>query len=526
MSQITPQALNAKAWPFEEAKKILNRIKNQTPKKNYVLFETGYGPSGLPHIGTFGEVARTTMVRNAFSYLAPDIKTRLFCVSDDMDGFRKVPENLPHKEMLEQHLGKPLTAVPDPFGTHESYGAHMNARLVNFLDRFGFEYEFKSSTENYKSGIYDEKLLQVLANYDKIMKVMLPTLGADRQKTYSPFMPLSPKTGRVLQVPILGIDVQKGIIEFNDEDGEKIQLPVTEGNCKLQWKPDLGMRWAALDVDFEMYGKDHLASAKLYSDICRIIGGTPPEQFMYELFLDENGEKISKSKGNGLTMEEWLRYAPTESLSYYMFCNPRKAKKLYFDVIPKAVDEYLTFLDKYQTQAIEEQIESPIFHIHNGVAPKPECPISFALLLNLASACHAEEPGILWGFISRYAPNATPDNSHHLNDLVEHALCFYQDFIKPLKTYRAPSLKESAALTDLANKLRNMDNTTANDYQNEVYNIGKTHNFENLRDWFGALYETLLGQSQGPRFGSFIELYGRLETANLIDKLLKEGSLS
>lgn len=517
------KAIASQAWPFIEADKIIKRIGNKVPDKGYVLFETGYGPSGLPHIGTFGEVARTTMVRNAFKFLAPHIPTRLFCVSDDMDGLRKVPDNLPNQDMIRANLDRPLTSVPDPFGTHESFGHHMNNRLRQFLDTFGFEYEFKSATECYKNGMYDEKLLAVLQNYEKIMAIMLPTLGPDRQKTYSPFLPISPKSGKVLQEGVVEIRKDKGTIVFKDEDGELTEVPVTGGHCKLQWKPDFGMRWAALDVDFEMYGKDHLANASLYSKICNIVGGKAPEQFMFELFLDDKGEKISKSKGNGLTMEEWLRYAPTASLSYYMYQSPRKAKKLYFDVIPKAVDEYLTFLGKYQNESEEERLKNPVWHIHNGNPPKPESPLSFALLLNLASACHAEDSSILWGFISRYAKGATPENSPHLDELVKHALHYYQDFIKPNKKYRAPTDKEKTAMLELVAKLEVMpESATADEFQNAVFAIGNEQGFENLREWFQALYEVLLGQSQGPRFGSFIELYGKGETVKLINESINK----
>lgn len=526
MNDKITKALASNVWPFIEAEKILKRIGGKTPAKGYVLFETGYGPSGLPHIGTFGEVARTTMVKRAFEFIAPNIPTKLFCVSDDMDGLRKVPDNLPNPEMIRENLGKPLTSVPDPFGTHASYGANMNSRLCSFLDTFGFEYEFKSATELYKSGIYDQKLLTVLQKFDAIMKVMLPTLGEERQKTYSPFMPISPTTGNVLQVPTLERNLEKGTIKFEDEDGQVKEIQVTGGNCKLQWKPDFGMRWAALDVDFEMYGKDHNANARLYSSICEIVGGKAPEQFMFELFLDEKGEKISKSKGNGLTMEQWLRYAPTESLSYYMFQSPRKAKSLYFDVIPKAVDEYLSFLGKFHEQPEEEQFKNPVWHIHGGNPPKPESPLTFALLLNLASACHAEDASILWGFIENYAKGATPENSPHLDELVKHALHYYQDFIKPNKKYRNPTDKENVAMLDLAKRLRDYKTDDAEPLQNIVFAVGNDHGFENLREWFQALYEVLLGQSQGPRFGSFIELYGMHETAKLIDRALKGENLA
>jgi len=522
---MTEEIKKINAWPFQEALKLVKRFEKAPPQKGYVLFETGYGPSGLPHIGTFGEVTRTTMVRRAFQELS-DIPTKLFCVSDDMDGLRKVPENLPNQEMLRENLQKPLITVPDPFGTSPSFGAHMNNRLKNFLDTFGFDYEFKSAAELYKGGVFDEKLLLALERYDQIMKIMLPTLGPERRETYSPFLPISPKTGRVLYVPMKSVNAQKGTVVFDDEDGEETELAVTGGHCKLQWKPDFGMRWAALDVDFEMYGKEHLVNGKIYSDICRVLGGNPPVQYNYELFLDEKGDKISKSKGNGISMEEWLRYANPESLSYYMYLTPTRAKRLYFDVIPKSVDEYYTFLGKYKGQS-EERRENPAWHIHGGKVPDVHLPVSFALLLNLVGASNSHDKSVLWGFISRYQPDLTPQNAPELDKMVGYAINYYEDFVKPNKKFRAPSEKEKAALIDLAGKLEKLAKTaTAEEIQNEVYSIGKEHGFEDLRGWFQALYEILLGASQGPRFGSFVQLYGINETLGLIKKAISGESLA
>jgi lysyl-tRNA synthetase class 1 len=513
-------ALQAKAWPFEEARKLVARFSKAPPAKGYVLFETGYGPSGLPHLGTFGEVARTTMVRQAFQAMS-DIPTKLFCFSDDMDGLRKVPDNIPNKEMVAANLGKPLTQVPDPFGTHDSFGAHNNARLRAFLDGFGFEYEFQSSTEWYKSGRFDEALLGVLRHYDEIMAVMLPTLGEERQQTYSPFLPVSPTTGRVLQVPLLERNVDAGTIVFQDEDGKKVEVPVTGGHVKLQWKPDWGMRWYALGVDYEMYGKDLIPSAELAGKIVRILGGQPPEGFSYELFLDEKGQKISKSKGNGLTMEEWLAYAPPESLALYMFQKPKAAKRLYFDVIPRAVDEYLAFVGKFPQEEPAKQLENPAWHIHNGKPPAVRSDISFNILLNLAGAANAETKEAMWGFISRYAPQATPENSPFLDRMVGYAVRYYQDQVKPTKQFRAPTDAERAALEDLLKRLDGIPaDATAEAIQNEVFEVGKAHGFTELRAWFLALYEVLLGQSTGPRMGSFIQLYGLEETKALIREKL------
>ncbi|MEN3974983.1 lysine--tRNA ligase [Emcibacter sp. SYSU 3D8] len=508
MSELREIALNSNAWPFQEARKLVDRFEKTGVTPDAVIFETGYGPSGLPHIGTFGEVARTTMVRRAFETIS-DIPTRLIAFSDDMDGLRKVPDNIPNKEAMVPHLGKPLTQVPDPFGTHDSFGAHNNARLRAFLDAFGFEYEFMSSTECYKAGRFDTALLQVLHNYDDVINVILPTLGPDRRATYSPFLPVCPRTGQVLQVPVVDRDAAAGTITYEDS-GERVTVPVTGGHCKLQWKADWAMRWVALGVHYEMAGKDLIDSVKLSSRICTVLGGTPPEGFNYELFLDENGEKISKSRGNGLTIEEWLRYAPTESLSLYMFQSPRKAKRLYFDVIPKAVDEYITFLDAYHRQsAAAERLANPVWHIHGGNPPKEDVPVTFGLLLNLVSASNSEDPAILWGFISGYAPGATPATHPLLNRLVRFAVAYYDDFVKPAKRFRKPDERERAALSDLAAALDRLPaGATAEEIQNEVYAVGKTHDFEPLRDWFKALYETLLGQSQGPRMGSFFALYG------------------
>ncbi|CAO3352074.1 lysine--tRNA ligase [Azospirillum melinis] len=513
-------ALQAKAWPFEEARKLVARFAKAPPAKGYVLFETGYGPSGLPHLGTFGEVARTSMVRHAFQTMS-DIPTKLFCFSDDMDGLRKVPDNIPNKEMVAANLGKPLTQVPDPFGTHDSFGAHNNARLRAFLDSFGFEYEFQSSTDWYKSGRFDEALLGILRHYDEVMAVMLPTLGAERQATYSPFLPVSPSTGRVLQVPMLERNVDAGTIVFEDEDGKKVELPVTGGHVKLQWKPDWGMRWFGLGVDYEMYGKDLIPSAELAGKICRILGGTPPEGFNYELFLDDKGQKISKSKGNGLTMEEWLAYAPQESLALYMFQKPKSAKRLYFDVIPRAVDEYLTFVDRVHGEEPAKKLENPAWHIHNGKPPAVRSDVSFNLLLNLAGAANAETKDAMWGFIRRYAPDATPENSPFLDSMVGYAVRYYQDQVKPTKQFRAPTDAERAALHDLLVKLDSVPaDARADVIQNEVFEVGKAHGFTELRGWFQALYEVLLGQTTGPRMGSFIQLYGIEETKALIREKL------
>jgi lysyl-tRNA synthetase class 1 len=550
---LSPLARDAKAWPFEQARNLLARIlrvrltdterdlaitlinagKTDEAVRTFealnrpVVLETGYGPSGLPHVGTFQEVARTTMVRSAFRALTEDaIPTRLISFSDDMDGLRKAAPNLPNQEMLAEDMGKPLTVVRDPFGTHASFGAHNNARLRAFLDGFGFEYEFVSSTDCYHSGRFDEVLLTALERFDAIQAVMLPTLGEERRATYSPFLPISPTTGRVLQVPTLERHVDRGTIVFHDEDGTRVEQRVTGGQAKLQWKPDWAARWTALGIDYEMAGKDLIDSVKASNQICKVLGGTPPEGFNYELFLDEAGQKISKTKGNGLTMDEWLRYGAPESLAYYVFQSPKSAKKLHFDVIPKATDEYLQQLDAWNRPPVDgdapagPNLNNPVWHVHAGTPPQTSMPVSFMLMLNLVSAANASDKAILWGFLSRYIPGATPQSEPLLDRLAGYAINYYEDFVKPNQAFRGPTDQERAALGDLLARFKALPAGTqdAELIQNEVYAVGKDAGFEPLRLWFSALYEVLLGQSQGPRFGSFAAIFGLDRTIALIEE--------
>ncbi|MCC6889523.1 MAG: lysine--tRNA ligase [Hyphomicrobiales bacterium] len=530
-------AQTCNAWPFEEARKIVARLKRQP--KDAVIFETGYGPSGLPHIGTFGEVARTTMVRHALHVLIGNVvKTRLIAFSDDMDGLRKVPDNVPNQELLQKHLGKPLTEVPDPFGTHPSFGEHNNARLRAFLDAFGFEYEFLSSTECYRSGRFDTALLRVLERFDAVMQIMLPSLREERAQTYSPFLPLCPRSGVVLQVPVVAHDVPSGTISYDDPDtGERMTTPVTGGRCKLQWKPDWAMRWYALGVDYEMAGKDLIDSVKLSGDICRALGGTPPAGFNYELFLDEKGQKISKSKGNGLTIEEWLRYASPESLSLFMYREPKAAKRLYFDVIPRHVDEYQQLLEGYQRQDDRQRLSNPAWHIHAGNPPKPDMPIAFSMLLTLVSSSNAENAETLWGFIRRYRPGVTPQTHPKLDAMVGYAIHYFRDFVLPEKKFRQPSEAERAALADLRDALSQLPaDATAERIQDVVYEIGRREPFLDHKktakdgkpgvslDWFNMLYQVLLGQEKGPRFGSFVAIYGLQNTVDMIDGALARSA--
>ncbi|MGN6208220.1 lysine--tRNA ligase [Asticcacaulis sp.] len=550
MSSLASLAYAGRAWPFEQARNLIARLvksriaghedqkqalslieagKTDEALKAFegldraVIFETGYGPSGLPHIGTFGEVARTTMVRQAFEAMTGNAwATRLICFSDDMDGLRKVPDGIPNAEILREDLYKPLTVVRDPFGEYPSFGQHNNARLKAFLDSFGFTYEFLSSTECYKSGLFDQTLLTALDRFDDIQKVMLPTLGPDRRATYSPFLPISPKTGFVLQVPTLERNVAAGTIVF-EEEGERFEVPVTGGHVKMQWKPDWAMRWAALGVDYEMAGKDLIDSVKVSSQVCKVLGGTPPEGFNYELFLDEAGQKISKSKGNGLTMEDWLRYGAPESLAYYMFQSPKSAKKLYFDVIPRATDEFFQQLDAFPKQEEAKQIENPVWFVLRGETGIKSPPVTFGLMLNLVSVANAQDKETLWGFLRAYIPGATPESEPVLDRLAGYAINYFEDFVKPSKTFRLPDEKEKAAMSDLVAKFRELpaDTRDAEVLQNLVFEVGKAHEFEPLRAWFQALYEVLLGQSQGPRFGSFVAIFGLERTIALLEQGIK-----
>ena len=538
-------AQTSKAWPFEEARKLLKHLGGKLPAKGYVLFETGYGPSGLPHIGTFGEVARTTMVRRAFEILT-GWDTRLICFSDDLDGMRKVPSNVPNPENLAEYLQMPLSSVPDPFDKYASFAEHNNAMLRRFLDKFGFDYEFISATEYYKSGAFDAVLLRALDKYEEIMAVMLASLREERRATYSCFLPISPSTGRVLYVPLTRIDKAAGTISFM-ENGAEVTVSVTGGRVKLQWKPDFGARWAALGVDFEMYGKDHSTNTFIYDKICRILGERAPAHYFYEMFLDEKGEKISKSAGNGISIDEWLSYASAESLSYFMYQKPRTAKRLHFDVIPKAMDEYDAHHRAYFMQNLAERMNNPVFHIHGGDVPEPEeFVMLYSVLLNLAVVANADNKEILWHFIQKYTPETSPKTHPRLDDSVGFAVRYFNDFIKPKRSYEPPSENEHFAMIDLMlaledvekakaiiihrNALMGEEKTISKDWslsnkdnlQSLFFAIAKIHHINNMGDWFKALYKVVLGVPQGPPLGSLTAIYGIKEMVKLMDEKVHE----
>ncbi len=509
------------SWPFVEVRKLLKDRKENIKKKNKITFQTGYGPSGLPHIGTFGEVARTSMMINALKHIE-NIEHELITFSDDMDGLRKVPENIPNSQLLEKNLGKPLTSIPDPFKKFKSFGEHNNEMLKEFLKKFDFEFTFKSSTDNYKGGVFNNSLIRVLEKYEEIMNIILPTLREERRKTYCPFLPLCPKTGVVLEIPLLSMDKISGKVVF-DNKGEKIETSILDGNCKLQWKVDWAMRWFTFDIDFEMYGKDLSESAILSSKICRSLGKNPPNGFAYELFLDEKGEKISKSKGNGISIEEWLRYASPESLALYMYPNPKRAKKLYSEVVPKAVDEYLSLIEKYPKQEKKDQLLNPVWHVHNGKPPSENIVMPFSMLLNLVGSTNADNKEILWKFINKFHKEIKPNEHKIFDSLTKYAINYFKDKVEPFKKFKKPNLEEKKALESLVEKLNSINQSlTPEEIQTHVYSVGKENGYEeNLRNWFKLIYQVVFGEENGPRMGFFISFFGLKETIKLINDRIR-----
>ncbi len=524
MAELVNAAMSSKAWPFQEARQLLKRIERSNTDKDFVIFQTGFGPSGLPHIGTFGEVARTTMVQQAFETLSAR-PTKLICFSDDMDGFRKVPEDVPDRDRMKEDLNLPLCRVHDPFGTHESFAAHNNDRLCSFLDRFGFNYEFLSAATCYRQGRFDDILQRVLERFDHVMEIMLPSLGAvteGRKNTYSPFLPISPKTGHVLQVPTLERNVTRGTIVYEEPDGERIEVPVTGGQVKLQWKPDWAMRWVALAVDYEMYGKDLIPSAELCTKICRALGGHPPAGMAYELFLDASGRKISKSKGTaGVTVDTWLRYASPESLAAFMFQKPKTAKRLFAEIIPKSVDDYHQHLRAFPSQEDTARLNNPVWHVHRGHPPESTLTVPYSMLLNLASATSATREEVLWGFIRKYNPEASPQKNPDLVAAAQGAVRYFQEEMLPKRQFVSPNERQWAAITELQLRIWFWSGAAeAEKIQSVIYAVGRRHHFDDMKEWFSILYQVLFGSSQGPRMGGFVEIFGTAETARLIEERL------
>ena len=531
---MNPIATEAKSWPFEQARALLRALIAKRLHADVkvahehlragriaevvallgtapVVFETGYGPSGPPHIGTFAEVVRTSWVRRAFEELT-GMSTLLVAFSDDYDGFRRVPDGMP--DSMNEHLGYALTTVPDPFGEHQSFGDRNNALLRGFLDRFHFtDIDFVSSTESYQSGVFDETLLKVWDNYQAIMDVMIPTLGAERAATYSPFMPLD-ALGRVLQVPVR-LGQERGTIVYESPTGTVLSR-VTGGEAKLQWKIDWAMRWAALGIDYEMHGKDLIESQQISSKVCRILGVEPPLTYFYELFLDAEGQKISKSKGNGLSMEDFLSYTIPPALEHFMFGSPRSASRLHHGVIGRSTDDYLKALKAYPALGDRQRLDSPVWHIHRGNPPIHETDISYGLLINLATVTAAPSGDVLTRHMGGL-DDLSESDSVLVQSMIDGAVAYVGDHVE--RSVRSPTPMEETALSDLATRLEAMEDVSAEDYQTVVYQVGKDHGFDPLRSWFQCLYEVLLGSSDGPRFGNFIAAYGRRETIDLIAAL-------
>ena len=412
--------------------------------------------------------------------------------------------------------------MPDPFEKFSSFGEHNNEMLKDFLNKFNFEYNFQSSSVLYKSGFFNPTLQIILENYQGIMDIILPTLGKERQKTYSPFLPICPDTGKVLEIPVLEILKEKSKIIF-DNNGKKLEVSIFDGNCKLQWKVDWAMRWYALDIDFEMYGKDLIESAILSSKIIKLIGKTNPSGFAYELFLDEKGEKISKSKGNGITIDQWLEYASPESLSLYMYQNPKRAKKLYKEIVPKTVDEYLDFIEKAKTQNELQLLMNPVWHVHNGLIPKEDTIMSFSMLLNLVETSNADSKELLWKFVKKYKQNLLEKEHPIFDNLIGYAIKYFNDVIKLQKKYKTPDANEKIALEALVKSLDSCnDKMLPEDIQTLIYSTGKENGYaENLRDWFKLIYEVVFGDENGPRMGFFISFFGVNETKELIKEKIK-----
>jgi lysyl-tRNA synthetase class 1 len=513
------------SWPFKEAQTLQKRFK--APPDKPVTFETGFGPSGLPHIGTFAEVARTTWVQRAFEHLS-GWETRLIAFSDDMDGLRKVPLNMPQPDMLAEHLGKPLCYIPDPFGQDESYSAHMNRKLQEFLDAYGFTYQFQSSQEAYERGDFDEGLAILLQKVEQVRAIILPTLGQDKRADWSPFFPICQKCGRIYSTRVIGYHPEDNTIDYVCDQpigsaagcGDKNTISILGGQVKVGWKVDWALRWYAYDVGYEMYGKDLIDSARLSGQITRLMSKQPPNGFFYEMFLDEEGRKISKSVGKGLTVNGWVSYAPLESLLHYLFQNPRRAKRLFWDVVPKSVDDYLADLRQYPSLDETKKPDQAIWHIFNlgRNVPAYDAGINFSLVNNLVSALGTDQAELTYEYLKRYDPS-TANHEDMVRDLVQKSINYYRDFILPGKQYRLPTEAERQLLQAARDRLSNFESDDENDLQTIPFDIARENDIPPAKV-FQAFYQVVLGQERGPRFGTFARLVGKEKLLLLLDKAL------
>ncbi|MFH2218432.1 MAG: lysine--tRNA ligase [Pseudomonadota bacterium] len=511
-----------KCWPFKEADKLRKRY-TETPNIP-VRFETGFGPSGMPHIGTFAEVARTTWVRHAFEFLTR-WPTQLIAFSDDMDGLRKVPLNLPQQEMLTENLGRPLCRIPDPFGECESYSAYMNNKLREFLDSYSFDYTFQSSHEAYTRGDFNDGLSVILQKVEDVKAIILPTMSEAKRANWSPFFPICENCGRINSTQVTGYDIENNAIDYSCEQeegevkscGHKGTASIFNGKVKVGWKIDWALRWYSYDIGYEMYGKDLIESARLSGKICRLMGKQPPTGLFYELFLDAKGRKISKSVGKGLTIDSWMSYAPLESLLFYIFQNPKQAKRLFWGIVPRSVDDYLSNLIQYRSMDPEDHPESTIWHLFNKgeTVPSYNAAINFSLINNLISAVGADDIDLILEYLKRY-DSSMEKYGTVIEDLVKKAMNYYRDFILPDKKYRTPTEKEKKMFNALRNELAEYDGDDENELQSLPFNVVRAFD-ESPKNFFKMFYEVLFGQERGPRFGTFVRLVGKEKALSLLD---------
>ena len=516
-----------RSWPFKEAEKLCKRF--QHPPESPVRFETGFGPSGLPHIGTFAENARTTWVRHAFEFLT-GWPTQLIAFSDDMDGLRKVPLNMPRQDMLANHLGKPLCHIPDPFETSDSYSGTMNTKLRSFLDGYQFDYTFQGSYEAYQRGDFNEGLEIILRNVDAVKSIILPTMSAEKGRDWSPFFPICGKCGKINSTRVTGYDVANNAVGYvcdRQEDrakgcGYQGTASIFNGHVKVGWKVDWALRWYAYDIAYEMYGKDLIESAKLSGRITRLMGKQPPTGLFCELFLDEDGRKISKSVGKGLTIDSWTMYAPLESLLYYIFQNPKQAKRLFWGIVPKSVDDYLLGLNNYHSLDAQKKPDSPLWHLFNKGAGVPEfkTSINFSLVNNLVSAVGADDRELILEYLKRYDPGIEAHRAV-IEDLVNKAMNYYRDFIVPHKRYRMPTTQEKKMLMRLRDELAAYEGDDEKEIQTLPFAVAREYS-EPPNNFFKLFYEVVFGQERGPRFGTFVRLVGKEKAISLLDEAAKE----
>lgn len=520
-------------WPHNEAERVALRL-HDTDKT--AVFETGYGPSGLPHIGTFAEVVRTSYVIKAFRFNYPKRAYKLIVFSDDMDGLRSLPENVPNHALLQEHLGAPLSSLPDPFGKESSYAAFMNGRLKHFLDYYGFEYLFESSTNCYHTGVFNTALKRVMDNHEAIRNLFIKTISPDKRATWSPFFPICEHCGKIYTTSVLNIHPETYEITYRCDRDEKAyrscghegRVSILNGKVKMGWKVDWAMRWYTFGVDYEMHGKDLLDSASLSSKICSILGATPPLTYKYELFLDENAAKISKKIGNGISMEQWQSFAPVGSLLYFLLDEPNRARKMGMPILPRLVDNYITAL-KNETA---EEPGSALWFVdslqhHHDASDIDKTDISYSLLVNVAENLGSDDAELLYDYARRYDATVE-ENAEFFRPLCHHVLAYIKDTNsrRPGTVLgQLPPGDYFSALQSLSvdlDALADANSFRGEMLQNLVFAVGRKHGLE-PGNWFRFLYETLLGKTQGPRLGSFFAMLGPDKVRALLHKAINSS---